>query len=142
MPLRPTRDRRRGCIRRAGTPSTLGLAAPTRAASSRSSSSALSGRRAAPSRVSAGPDTDHGADDPRASADIGNPGPSSAGGGQDGTMPQLPTLTLNDGTWFPELGLGTYNLRGEEGIASAVAAIESGYRLLDTAVNYENEREM
>jgi diketogulonate reductase-like aldo/keto reductase len=57
-------------------------------------------------------------------------------------MPQIPTLTLNDGTWFPELGLGTYNLRGEEGIASAVAAIESGYRLLDTAVNYENEREM
>lgn len=57
-------------------------------------------------------------------------------------MPQIPTLTLNDGTWFPELGLGTYNLRGEEGIASAVAAIESGYRLLDTAVNYQNEREM
>jgi 2,5-diketo-D-gluconate reductase A len=57
-------------------------------------------------------------------------------------MPRIPTLTLNDGTWFPELGLGTYNLRGEEGIASAVAAIESGYRLLDTAVNYENESEM
>jgi diketogulonate reductase-like aldo/keto reductase len=51
-------------------------------------------------------------------------------------------VTLNDGTWFPELGLGTYNLRGEEGIAAAVAAIESGYRLLDTAVNYENEREI
>jgi diketogulonate reductase-like aldo/keto reductase len=57
-------------------------------------------------------------------------------------MLQIPTVTLNDGTWFPELGLGTYNLRGEEGIASAVAAIESGYRLLDTAVNYENEREI
>ncbi|GAA1961075.1 aldo/keto reductase [Microbacterium deminutum] len=57
-------------------------------------------------------------------------------------MPQIPTLTLNDGTWFPELGLGTYNLRGEEGIAATVAAIETGYRLLDTAVNYENEREI
>jgi len=57
-------------------------------------------------------------------------------------MVQIPTLTLNDGTWFPELGLGTYNLRGEEGIAAAVAAIETGYRLLDTAVNYENEREI
>lgn len=57
-------------------------------------------------------------------------------------MPQIPTLTLNDGTWFPELGLGTYNLRGEEGIRAIVAAIESGYRLLDTAVNYENEREV
>ncbi len=57
-------------------------------------------------------------------------------------MVQIPTITLNDGTWFPELGLGTYNLRGEEGIAAAVAAIDSGYRLLDTAVNYENEREI
>ena len=57
-------------------------------------------------------------------------------------MPQIPTITLNDGTWFPELGLGTYNLRGEDGIDAIVAAIESGYRLLDTAVNYENELEV
>jgi len=57
-------------------------------------------------------------------------------------MSAIPTVTLNDGAWFPELGLGTYNLRGEEGIAAIVAAIDSGYRLLDTAVNYENEREV
>ncbi|GAA5026172.1 aldo/keto reductase [Microbacterium fluvii] len=57
-------------------------------------------------------------------------------------MLTIPTIELNDGTAFPELGLGTYNLRGEEGIASVVAAIEGGYRLLDTAVNYENEREV
>jgi 2,5-diketo-D-gluconate reductase A len=57
-------------------------------------------------------------------------------------MSAIPTVILNDGAWFPELGLGTYNLRGEEGIAAMVAAIESGYRLLDTAVNYENEREV
>ncbi|MET0673373.1 MAG: aldo/keto reductase [Microbacterium pygmaeum] len=56
--------------------------------------------------------------------------------------PPIPTVTLNDGTWFPELGLGTYGLRGEDGIVSVDAAIESGYRLLDTAVNYENEREV
>ncbi|HET6302426.1 aldo/keto reductase [Microbacterium sp.] len=55
---------------------------------------------------------------------------------------QIPTVTLNDGTSFPELGLGTYNLRGAEGVASMVSAIELGYRLLDTAVNYENEREV
>jgi 2,5-diketo-D-gluconate reductase A len=54
----------------------------------------------------------------------------------------IPTVTLNDGTAFPELGLGTYGLRGVEGVASVVAGIESGYRLLDTAVNYENEREV
>ncbi len=57
-------------------------------------------------------------------------------------MPQIPTVSLNDGSPFPQLGLGTYNLRGDDGIAAIVAAIESGYRLLDTAVNYENEREV
>lgn len=54
-------------------------------------------------------------------------------------MITIPTVTLNDDTPFPELGLGTYNLRGSEGTAAVTAAIDSGYRLLDTAVNYENE---
>ncbi|MFE5411158.1 aldo/keto reductase [Microbacterium sp. NPDC056569] len=57
-------------------------------------------------------------------------------------MSAIPSVTLNDGAWFPELGLGTYDLRGEEGIEAIVSAIDSGYRLLDTAVNYENEREV
>ncbi|MEV8271849.1 aldo/keto reductase [Microbacterium sp. NPDC077184] len=57
-------------------------------------------------------------------------------------MLTIPALTLNDGHPFAELGLGTYNLRGEEGIEAIVSAIASGYRLLDTAVNYENEREV
>ncbi|WP_345800256.1 aldo/keto reductase [Microbacterium sp. AZCO] len=57
-------------------------------------------------------------------------------------MPTIPTVTLNDGTDFPELGLGTYNLRGDDGIASIVAGISSGYRLLDSAVNYQNESEV
>ena len=57
-------------------------------------------------------------------------------------MVTIPTVTLNDGTVFPELGLGTYNLRGAEGVEAMVAAIESGYRLLDSAVNYENEAEV
>lgn len=57
-------------------------------------------------------------------------------------MLTIPTVTLNDGARFPELGLGTYGLRGPEGVAAIGAAIDSGYRLLDTAVNYENEREV
>ena len=57
-------------------------------------------------------------------------------------MISIPAVNLNDDTWFPELALGTYDLRGEDGIEAMVAAIESGYRLLDTAVNYENEREV
>lgn len=54
----------------------------------------------------------------------------------------IPLRTLNDGHIIPSIGLGTYNLRGDEGIASITSAIGSGYRLLDTALNYENEREV
>ena len=49
---------------------------------------------------------------------------------------------LNDGTTLPAIGFGTYPLRGEEGIAAITTAITGGYRLLDTAVNYENESEV
>jgi diketogulonate reductase-like aldo/keto reductase len=54
----------------------------------------------------------------------------------------IPTTTLNDGHLIPKIGLGTYGLRGEAGITSMLAGIESGYRLLDTALNYENEHEV
>ncbi len=54
----------------------------------------------------------------------------------------IPTYTLNDGHTLPAVGFGTWPLRGEEGIAAIVAALEAGYRLIDTAVNYENEQEV
>jgi diketogulonate reductase-like aldo/keto reductase len=57
-------------------------------------------------------------------------------------MLRIPNVTLSDGLTFPELGLGTYNLRGDAGVAAMVAAVGVGYRLLDSAVNYENEREV
>src|SRR5689334_24266548 len=49
---------------------------------------------------------------------------------------------LNDGSSVPFVGFGTYPLRGEDGIAAMVSALEAGYRYLDSAVNYENEREV
>jgi diketogulonate reductase-like aldo/keto reductase len=49
---------------------------------------------------------------------------------------------LNDGTTVPALGFGTWPLRGEDGTAAMTSALENGYRYLDTAVNYENEREV
>jgi 2,5-diketo-D-gluconate reductase A len=55
---------------------------------------------------------------------------------------EVPTYTLNDGEELPAIGFGTVSLRGEEGIAAMTSALETGYRLLDTAVNYENEREV
>jgi 2,5-diketo-D-gluconate reductase A len=54
-------------------------------------------------------------------------------------VPEVPTLELNDGHRIPALGLGTYSLDGDEGVAAVGAAITSGYRLLDTALNYGNE---
>lgn len=49
---------------------------------------------------------------------------------------------LPDGTPLPRVGFGTYPLRGEEGTTAIVSALEAGYRLLDTAVSYGNEREV
>lgn len=57
-------------------------------------------------------------------------------------MVTIPTVSLNDGTAFPELGFGTYTLRGDDGVAVIEAAIGAGYRLLDSAVNYQNEVEV
>jgi diketogulonate reductase-like aldo/keto reductase len=54
----------------------------------------------------------------------------------------VPAYTLNDGSTLPAIGFGTYPLKGEEGVAAVTSALEVGYRLLDTAVNYENEREV
>lgn len=46
---------------------------------------------------------------------------------------------LNDGQQIPDFGFGTYKLNGRKGVQSIVAAINNGYRMLDTAYNYENE---
>ena len=54
----------------------------------------------------------------------------------------VPTYTLNDGTTLPAVGFGTYPLTGAEGTAAVRSALEAGYRLIDTAVNYGNEEEV
>jgi 2,5-diketo-D-gluconate reductase A len=54
----------------------------------------------------------------------------------------IPTYPLNDGNTLPAIGFGTYPLRGEDGVAAIQGALEAGYRLLDTAVNYGNETEV
>ena len=57
-------------------------------------------------------------------------------------MISIPTVTLADGVSFPEVGFVTYGLRGDEGTDAIVSAVQAGYRLLDSAVNYENESEV
>lgn len=51
----------------------------------------------------------------------------------------VPEITLNDGLTLPVIGLGTYTLKGNEGANAIQSAIDSGYRLIDSAYNYENE---
>ena len=57
-------------------------------------------------------------------------------------MAEIPTLELSDGTALPAIGFGTYPLTGEEGVAAITSALTTGYRLIDTAVNYGNETEV
>ncbi|GHP13844.1 oxidoreductase [Lentilactobacillus fungorum] len=52
---------------------------------------------------------------------------------------KVPEITMNDGFKMPEIELGTYQIRGGNGLQQVLAAINDGYRGLDTATNYDNE---
>ena len=53
------------------------------------------------------------------------------------------TLKLNNGISIPLLGLGVYLLRpGTESYQSVKAALDTGYRLVDTASFYGNEEDV
>ncbi|WP_300442449.1 aldo/keto reductase [Zoogloea sp.] len=51
-----------------------------------------------------------------------------------------PTLTLANGVTMPLLGLGTWPMNDAEAAVAVAKALDMGYRLVDTAENYENER--
>jgi 2,5-diketo-D-gluconate reductase A len=55
-------------------------------------------------------------------------------------MPLGPTLTLDDGQVIPQLGLGVWQIPDDETAAVVRAAIDAGYRSIDTAALYHNER--
>ncbi|OHX64421.1 aldo/keto reductase [Flammeovirga pacifica] len=48
-------------------------------------------------------------------------------------------MKLNNGLEIPSLGFGTYLSKNEEVKAAVLAALEAGYRHIDTAMIYENE---
>ncbi|WP_406437765.1 aldo/keto reductase [Streptomyces sp. NBC_01613] len=54
-------------------------------------------------------------------------------------MINIPTHTLNDGTTFPAIGLGTWPMSDAEAETAVSEALGLGYRLVDTATNYRNE---
>jgi 2,5-diketo-D-gluconate reductase A len=49
-------------------------------------------------------------------------------------------VRLNDGREMPLLGLGTWKMSDEDAPALVRTAIDAGYRLIDTAALYRNER--
>ncbi len=50
--------------------------------------------------------------------------------------------TLSHGARMPLLGFGTWQIKGQDAVAATSAALEAGYRHLDTATVYGNEREV
>jgi diketogulonate reductase-like aldo/keto reductase len=58
------------------------------------------------------------------------------------TPATTPALTLNNGVTMPALGLGVFQSPPEETAAAVQAALAAGYRHIDTAAAYGNEREV
>jgi 2,5-diketo-D-gluconate reductase A len=56
------------------------------------------------------------------------------------TTPAIPTIELNDGTTIPQLGFGVFQIPPAETARAVELALEAGYRHIDTAEMYGNER--
>ena len=54
----------------------------------------------------------------------------------------IPSTKLNNGALMPLLGLGVYDMYQKQAEEAVENAIEIGYRLIDTASMYENEKEI
>ncbi|MFD9669295.1 aldo/keto reductase [Rhodococcus sp. NPDC059968] len=54
----------------------------------------------------------------------------------------IPGLTLNNDITMPALGFGVYQTPPDDTVAAVEAALETGYRHIDTAAAYQNEREV
>jgi 2,5-diketo-D-gluconate reductase A len=57
-------------------------------------------------------------------------------------MPLPPHLQLNDGNEIPQLGFGVFQIEPDEAVEAITTALEIGYRHIDTAQMYGNEREV
>ena len=55
-------------------------------------------------------------------------------------MTTVPDITLNDGATIPQLGFGVFQIKPEDTARAVLEAFEVGYRHIDTAQMYGNER--
>jgi 2,5-diketo-D-gluconate reductase A len=54
----------------------------------------------------------------------------------------IPSITLNDGNTIPQLGFGVFQIEPEDTVKAVSEALEIGYRHVDTAEMYGNEKEV
>lgn len=54
-------------------------------------------------------------------------------------MPAIPEVTLTDGTTIPQLGFGVFRVPDDQATPAVAAALDAGYRAIDTAAYYRNE---
>jgi len=57
-------------------------------------------------------------------------------------MNNVPNISLNDNNTIPQLGFGTYQIEPENTYDAVKVALEAGYRHIDTAEMYGNEKEV
>ena len=55
---------------------------------------------------------------------------------------RVPSITLNNGVELPSLGLGVFQSPPADTVTAVESALAAGYRLIDTAAAYANEREV
>jgi 2,5-diketo-D-gluconate reductase A len=55
---------------------------------------------------------------------------------------QVPNVSLNDGNEIPQLGFGVFQIEPADTVAAVTTALETGYRHIDTAEMYGNEKEV
>ena len=58
------------------------------------------------------------------------------------TASTVPNITLNDGNTIPQLGFGVFQIEPEDTAGAVARALEIGYRHVDTAEMYGNEKEV
>jgi 2,5-diketo-D-gluconate reductase A len=54
-------------------------------------------------------------------------------------VPTVPDIVLNDATTIPQLGFGVFRVPDDEATPAVAAALDAGYRAIDTAAYYHNE---
>lgn len=57
-------------------------------------------------------------------------------------MSTVPAIALNDGATIPQLGFGVFQISPDDTAAAVRTALEIGYRHIDTAEMYGNEKEV